>query len=163
MQQFYLYMISLGWLVFAHPFHISLTEIKWNDQTEHLEISQKIFWDDLEIGLSGYHGKSIDFLNPANKELLNNQVKTYLLAQNQLWIADKEVKVNFIGYEIEEDAAWFYLESEKVAQPTSIKIRNSLLIKDFSDQNNVIQVYFGSNSPKSIILGKGKESGVLSN
>tara|TARA_R110002020_G_scaffold264813_3_gene479530 strand:+ start:6442 stop:6912 length:471 start_codon:yes stop_codon:yes gene_type:complete len=156
-------MISLGWLVFAHPFHISLTEIKWNTETEQLEISQKIFWDDLEIALSGYHDESIDFLNPANKEKLNKQIESYLRAQNEIWIDDKSVEINFLGYEIEDDAAWFYLESEKVKEPTSITIKNSLLTEDFSDQKNVIQVYFKTKSPKSIILGKGSETGKLDN
>lgn len=162
MQQFYLYMISLGWLVFAHPFHISLTEIKWNTETEQLEISQKIFWDDLEIAMSGYHDESIDFLNPANKEKLKQQIELYLLAQNQLWVEGKEIRLNFLGYEVEEDAAWFYLESEKLSKPTSIKVKNSLLIDIFPDQKNVVQFYFDKSSPKSIILGKGVVSGVLS-
>ncbi|MEB2773729.1 DUF6702 family protein [Algoriphagus sp. D3-2-R+10] len=161
MQQFYLYMISVGWLVFAHPFHISLTEIKWNERTEHMEISQKIFWDDLEIALSGYHKKSIDFLNPADEDLLNDQLKEYLLSQNQLWIDGESVNLNFIGYEVEDDAAWFYLESEKVREPVSIKVKNSLLLDDFPDQKNVVQFYYGTNAPKSIILGKGKELDVL--
>ncbi|PZX49899.1 DUF6702 family protein [Algoriphagus chordae] len=162
MQQFYLYMISLGWLVIYHPFHLSLTEIKWNEQTEHLEISQKIFWDDLEIALSGFHNESIDFLNPANKEKLDKQIESYLREHNKIWIDDKLIAVSFIGYEVEEDAAWFYLESEKVKEPTTIKIKNNLLIADFSDQKNVVQFYFEDNSPKSIILGKDKEMGVLS-
>ncbi len=154
-------MISLGWLVFAHPFHISLTEIKWNNETSHLEISQKIFWDDLEIALSDYHDEPIDFLNPANKEKLSKQIESYLQEQNMIWIEDKTVMVNFIGYEVEEDAAWFYLESEKVNKPMSIKVKNSLMLENFSDQKNVVQFYFDSQAPKSIILGKGKESGIL--
>lgn len=151
MQQFYLYMISLGWLVFTHPFHISLTEIKWNSETEHLEISQKIFWDDLEVAMSGYHDESIDFLNPANKEKLTEQIKAYVFTQNKLWVEDKEVELNFVGYEVEDDAAWFYLESAKVNEPVSIKIKDSLLLEDFPDQKNVIQFYFDTKSPKSII------------
>ena len=163
MQQFYLYMISLGWLVFFHPFHISLTEIKWNSETEHLEISQKIFWDDLEVGLGEFHDESIDFLNPANTEKLNRQIETYLQATNIIWIGDKAVALTFIGYEVEEDAAWFYLESEKVNEPTSVKIKNSILVDIFPDQKNVIQFYFDKSSPKSIILGKGSETGKLGN
>lgn len=163
MPQFYLFMISWGWLVFFHPFHISLTEIKWNNETGTLEISQKIFWDDLEIALSGFHGESIDFLNPANNEKLRKQIEAYLLEQNQLWVGEKEVRLNLLGYEVEEDAAWFYLESEKVIEPTVIKVKNSMLLEDFPDQKNVVQYYFENKSPKSMILGKGNESGILDN
>ncbi|WP_057938958.1 DUF6702 family protein [Algoriphagus resistens] len=161
MQQYYILLLSLGWLVFAHPFHLSLTEIRWNKDTKKLEISQKIFWDDLEIALSGYHNESIDFLNPANKEKLHKQIQSYLLEQNTIWIEESVVPINFIGYEVEEDAAWFYLESELVKKPTSLKVKNSLLVTNFPDQKNVVQFYFETNAPKSIILGKGMESGVL--
>lgn len=161
MQQYYILMLNLGWLVFAHPFHLSLTEIRWNKDTEKLEISQKIFWDDLEIALSGYHNESIDFLNPANKEKLHKQIQSYLLTQNTIWIDNSVVPINLIGYEVEEDAAWFYLESEQVKKPTSLKVKNSLLINNFSDQKNVVQFYFETNTPKSIILGKEMVSAVL--
>ncbi|MDR7128730.1 hypothetical protein J2X69_001062 [Algoriphagus sp. 4150] len=161
MQHFYIYMISLGWLAAMHPFHLSLTEIKWNAQTEHVEISQKIFWDDLEIALSGFHETPIDFLNPHNKEKLSAQIESYLLAQNTIWIEDKAITLHFIGYEVEEDAGWFYLESETVKEPASVKVKNSLLIEDFPDQKNVVQFFFKTNSPKSIILGKNQETGIL--
>ena len=154
-------MISLGWLVAMHPFHLSLTEIKWNARTEQLEISQKIFWDDLEIALSGYHDEHIDFLNPANKDKLNKQIESYLLAQNLIWIEDKAITLNFIGYEVEEDAGWFYLESERIKEPASVKVKNSLLIEYFPDQKNVVQFFFKANSPKSIVLGKNQETGTL--
>ncbi|MEP0712361.1 DUF6702 family protein [Algoriphagus sp.] len=163
MPQFYTYLISLGWLVFIHPFHLSLTEIKWNKNTEQLEISQKIFWDDLEIALSAYHDVSIDFLNPANKEKLDKQIESYLRAQNEIWINEKSIPLKFLGYEIEDDAAWFYLESGKLPEPNTINVKNSLLIESFPDQKNVVQVYFISNSPKSIILGKGEDRGTLKN
>ena len=51
MQQFYISLISLGWMVLSHPYFISLTEIRQNPESQRLEIAQKIFWDDLEEAL----------------------------------------------------------------------------------------------------------------
>jgi len=161
MQQFYLYMISLGWLVIMHPFHLSLTEINYNPESQKLEISQKIFWDDLEIALSGFHDKSIDFLNPDNKELLSKQVNSYLLAHNSIWVEGKLIALSVLGFEVEEDAAWFYLESAQTQRPNSIKISSSILVEDFADQKNVVQYYFEAHKPKSLILSKGSPSGTL--
>lgn len=163
MQQFYLLMISMGWWMLFHPFHLSLTEINWNPESEKLEISQKIFWDDLEISLSEYHDKSIDFLNPTNKEILTKQVESYLLAHNQIWINGKATKFSLLGYEVEEDAAWFYIESEKVPKPLTVKVSNTVLFDNFPDQKNVAQFFFEPHQPKSVILTKGSPSGTLQN
>lgn len=162
MQQFYIFMISLGWLAMAHPFHISLTEINWNPKSEKLEISQKIFWDDLEIALNNFHKGTVDFLNPENPARLEKQVEAYLLTKNEIWISGKPIKLTLLGYEIDEDAAWFYMESEAVSRPSTLKVKNSALIEEFPDQKNVVQFFFENQSPTSIILGKGTDIGELS-
>ncbi|UZD21732.1 hypothetical protein PBT90_19650 [Algoriphagus halophytocola] len=161
MQQFYISMISLGWLVFYHPFHLSLTEIAWNENTQHLEVSQKIFWDDLEIALGNFHEESIDFLNPANKEKLEDQINQYIRSKNKYWIEGREITMRYLGHEVEEDAAWFYFESEAVSKPSSIHVLNEILIDDFPDQKNIVQFFFDPQSPKSLILEKGQPEGKL--
>jgi len=159
MQQFYISMISLGWMVLSHPFYISLTEIRQNPNSNRLEIATKIFWDDLEVGLSSFHEETIDFLNPDDPEMLQQQVEAYLKENFQIWIAEKEINWVLLGFEVEEDAAWFYLESDPVKLENNIRIKNSVLIEDFSTQQNIIHVYQGnSRSPRSLLLGKGQET-----
>lgn len=162
MQQFYISMISLGWMVLSHPFYISLTEIRQNPNSQRLEIASKIFWDDLEVGLASFHEQSVDFLNPEDSELLQKQVEEYLKENFQIWIAEKEVNWVLLGFEVEEDAAWFYIESEPVKLENSIRVKNSVLIEDFSTQQNIVHVYKGnSRSPRSLLLGKGQETDEL--
>jgi hypothetical protein len=128
MQQFYISMISLGWMVLSHPFYISLTEIRQNPNSQRLEIATKIFWDDLEVGLGSFHDETIDFLNPKDPEILQQQVEAYLKENFQVWIAEKEVNWVLLGFEVEEDAAWFYIESDPVKLENSIRVKNSVLI-----------------------------------
>jgi len=162
MQQFYISMISLGWMVLSHPFYISLTEIRQNPNSNRLEIATKIFWDDLEVGLSSFHEETIDFLNPDDQEMLQQQVEAYLKENFQIWIAEKEINWVLLGFEVEEDAAWFYLESDPVKLENNIRIKNSVLIEDFSTQQNIIHVYQGNSlSPRSLLLGKGQETDEL--
>lgn len=146
----------------AHPFFISLTEIRQNPDSKRLEIAQKLFWDDLELELNDLLGQSIDILNPKDKDKLNRQFEQYLLAQNQLTIADKNVMLEYLGYEIDEDAIWFYIQSEPVETLTSIEVKNTLLLENFDTQQNIVHVYFpGFSAPRSLLLGKGEESGRL--
>ena len=160
MQLNYIFLLFFGWKVFFHPFYISLTEIRYNANNESLEIAQKIFWDDLEVALGNLNQSKIDFLNPTDKNALEAMAKSYLLDQNEITVNGKKVKLNYLGFEIEEDAVWFYLESDKVALPKQVEVYNNVLIKHFDGQQNIINFYVDK-KPKSLILYKGRESGIL--
>ncbi|MCH7408033.1 hypothetical protein MM239_01385 [Belliella sp. DSM 111904] len=157
----YILIIWLGWKAMFHPFYISLTDIRYNEDQQSLEIAQKIFWDDFEISLSKTFESKVDFINPENTDRLENMVKKYLLTHNQITINGKAIKLNYLGFEIEEDAAWFYLEGVLTETPNSVEINNTILIKEFDEQQNLVNFYMGR-KPKSIILHKDKTKGSLS-
>lgn len=159
---FYNYLFSFILLLqgLFHPFYISLTEIKYNAKETSLEISQKVFWDDLEVELTEFYGSKINFLKPKDKDYLNKVLQQYFLQKNEISVNGKKVKLEYLGYEIEEDAAWFYLEAKQIPRPQKVEIRNSILHKHFDGQQNIINFYLNKN-PKSLILLKGKDSGIL--
>jgi len=160
MQFNYIFLLFLGWKVFFHPFYISLTEIRYNAGNKSLEIAQKIFWDDLEVALGDIHQTKVDFLNPADRKALEEMAKAYLLEKNEIRINGQKVKLSYLGFEIEEEAAWFYLEAEKVPLPKTVEIYSSVLIQHFDGQQNIVNFYM-DRKPKSLILYKGKERGEL--
>ncbi len=162
MPQLYIYLTIIGWLVNLHPFYLTLTEIRQNPDNRRLEIAQKIFWDDLEVALADFHDTKIDFLHPDDPDKLNSQIREYLLSNNELVLDGTTISVSYLGYEVEEEAAWFYLESEPVDWPERISIRNTLLIDNFPSQQNIVHVYhLGSKNPKSLLLSKRNEWGEL--
>ena len=160
MQFNYIFMFFLGWKVLFHPFYISLTEIRYNQSNQSLEIAQKIFWDDLEIALGEKFNTKVDFLNPKNKADLEKMVKAYLLEKNEIKVNGQTAKLSYLGYEIEEEAAWFYLEASNVPLPKNVGIKNEVLISNFESQQNIINFYL-EKSPKSLILYKDNEKGEL--
>lgn len=143
-----------------HPFYISLTEIKFNSNEKSLEISQKIFWDDLEVELSEFYNSKINFLKPKDRADLDLKLKQYILQHNEILVNGKKAELNYLGYEIEEDAAWFYLESKQIPNPQQVEVKNSILHQHFNSQQNIINFYLDK-SPKSLILLKGKDRGKL--
>ncbi len=160
MQLNYIFVLFFGWKVLFHPFYISLTEIRYNPTSQTLEISQKIFWDDLEIALGDVYDAQVDFLKPADKKALEKMAENYLLSNNQILINGKKINLSYLGYEIEEEAVWFYLESEKIPNPKNVEIKNDILLKHFEGQQNIVNFY-KEKKPKSLILYKGKERGTL--
>ena len=158
MQHAYIFVLS-AWMSLLHPFFISLTEMRYNPASQKMEIAQKIFWDDLEVALGNEFEEKVDFLKPKDKAKLDNQIKTYLLKHNQVWVNGKLLTLNYLGHEVEEDAAWFYLESSQAETPKTVEMKNTILLEDFDGQQNIVHVYFQSKSPRSMLLGKGEEKG----
>ena len=157
----YIFSVLLFAQITFHPFFISLTEIRYNPKEKSLEISQKIFRDDLENALTGQYKSKVNFLAPGNKAELEKRIKKYILENNDISINGEKLVLYYLGYELEEEAVWFYLEAHKVPVPKTADIRNSILHKNFDTQQNIINFYLGKN-PKSLILLNGKDRGLIS-
>lgn len=160
MQFNYIFMFFLGWKVLFHPFYLSLTEIRYNNTNQSLEIAQKIFWDDLEVALGNKNKTKVDFLNPKNKADLEKMVQAYLLEKNEIKVNGQTAKLSYLGFEIEEDAAWFYMEATNIPLPKKVEIKSDILMESFESQQNIINFYLDK-SPKSLILYKDNERGEL--
>lgn len=156
----YIFLLIIGWKVLLHPFYISLTDIRYNTQNQNLEIAQKIFWDDLEVALSESSSSKVDFLNPSDPEKLNKMAGEYLLAANAIEVNGQKIELKYLGYEIEEDAAWFYMETGKIPFPKAVSIKNTVLFNQFDGQQNIVNFYLDK-KPKSLILYKDSETGEL--
>lgn len=153
--------ILLTWISLLHPFYISLTEMRYNPSTRKMEIAQKIFWDDLEVALSKEFKEKVDFLKPKDKAKLESQLRTYLLKYNQVSVNGKMLSLTYLGFEVDEEAAWFYLESSETTLPQSVEVKNSILLEDFDGQQNIVHVYSQSKSPRSLLLDKDDQKGKI--
>jgi hypothetical protein len=134
----HLFLTSL--LAFLHPFFVSVTEVNHNDKTKNLEISTKIFFNDLEAALEKHYQKQLDILKPAQREQLDPLINEYLQKHLQLSVNGKPVKLKYLGYEIEQDAAWCYLEVPQVSKVKQIEIRNDVLFAEHDSQTNMVHI-----------------------
>jgi len=55
--------IQLIWLLWVHPFYVSVTTIDQSRDKTSLEISSRIFYDDLEQALKDEFGGKVDLKN----------------------------------------------------------------------------------------------------
>ena len=156
----YIFHLLWFWMANFHPFYVSLTDIRYNPEHNRLEIAQRIFWDDLEVALSKKNNKKVDFLNPDDPQELEKLIEAYLLEKNEIHINGQKITLKYLGHEIEEDTAWFYLEGNITSPPETAKIKNAVLIHVYEAQQNIINFYL-EKSPKSVITIKGKEWGEL--
>lgn len=153
----YVFLLVVGWF---HPLHLSVSEVVLNPKSGNLEISHRIFLDDLEADLQERYGKQIDLMKPSDPELVQELVGNYLNQHFRLQVNGKNVQTRYLGFEVEEDAIWAYMEVPKVRQISSINVQNSLFFNRFNDQVNLVNVSVG-NKIKSMRLQADNDNGTL--
>ena len=64
---------------FLHPVHVSVTEIEYSEKNKSLQITSRIFIDDLELSIQKkLNQESLDLLEPKNGLTTNQLVSAYL-------------------------------------------------------------------------------------
>ncbi|MFC7525299.1 DUF6702 family protein [Parapedobacter sp. GCM10030251] len=132
--------IQAIWLV-LHPFYVSITTVDYNKEAQRVEISCRIFYDDLEVALkAAEHATTIDLINPANRNETDSLIARYLRRSMNLSVNGQPQTLHYLGYEIEDDVAWCYLEATKITSVQRIAVNNRLLFDRFAKQSNILHV-----------------------
>lgn len=148
--------IFLGQII-AHPFHVSVCDIEFKKEAKAIQVSQRIFLDDLELTLNNRFEASFVIDDIATTSILDSLVSTYMEEHFKIHVDGKIQQGNFLGSEIEEDALWCYIEFEGVRKIKSIEITSTVLLESFEDQANII--HFKANEfEKSTKLDRLKHS-----
>jgi hypothetical protein len=123
-----------------HPFFVSVTEIQHNAKEKTLEISCKIFTDDLEKTLRQNYKTKVDLLNPADKNAMNKLITDYVRNHLIINADDKLLQLQFVGYEKDEEATWSYFQVKNITSIKKINITDNLLFEYKKEQINILHV-----------------------
>lgn len=125
-----------------HDFHISNMECNVNTQDQSVEITLRIFIDDLESALEERGHRDLKLCTAKEDSLSEVYIANYL--SDKLLLSINSVKKNHVmlGKEASEDltAVWIYLSIENQTLVKSLDIENSILLELFDDQKNIIAV-----------------------
>ena len=153
--------VLFGVHLLDHPFHVSVTDMEHNARNNSIEISHRIFLDDLEMGLRKFHKLDrVDTYKPSNPDKLDSLIGAYLEQKVFFIINGQNFSFNYLGSEQEADARWCYYEIENVKSVKEIEITNVALMEIFDDQQNII--HFKTNGvTKSYKLDKDEKSKIF--
>ena len=134
-----------------HDFHTSLTEINYNPKSGSLELSVRVFTDDLELTLTNFNnGKLVKIEDP--EATVNPLLEQYIRKNLALISPDKEVKFGkFYGKEKEADATWIFLEIFDCKQIKNFTLYNTIMQEMFEDQTNLVNIIYPSQK-KTIVF-----------
>lgn len=148
-------------LWFLHPIHVSVTEINFNEKNKSLEITSRIFIDDLELSIrAGKRNESLDLLHPGEGVTTDQLAGEYLREHLRVKVDGKSPKINYLAHEIDDLAMVCYLEIEGVRKLRTIEVTNSVIQETHADQSNLVHVTYRG-PVKSMRLTRDKPTGTL--
>lgn len=144
----------------SHRYYFSLSEMKVDTQKKSLELSCKLFTDDIEDALFKLNHSKVDLASSEKNKQVQLQVETYLHERFKTVINGIPISLHLIGFEVENDVTWFYLEStfiSKISGTAKIKITNSLLYDFLPDQTNLVHVTYNDKEQTEKLVNPEKE------
>ncbi|GAB3834980.1 hypothetical protein GCM10028821_30530 [Hymenobacter jeollabukensis] len=154
-------MLALVTAAWAHAYHASVMEARVNAKTQQLEVALKIFSDDLEAALSAGQPRHLSLADVPAAQL------TPLLAgylRRTVTIGTKPgeaLPITYAGQQVEKDAHWLYFSVKLPASARSLTLRHRLLMEQFPDQMNIVNLEAGGKK-QSALFREGNEEQRLS-
>jgi hypothetical protein len=142
--------LSFKWLfpvLFSvlHPFYISVTEINHNAKEKSLEISCKMFAEDIEDALKQNYKQPVDL--SAEKQHVQNDkfLSDYIYHHLAIAVDGKVIRPAYVGFEKQSEAIYCYFEITNIPAVKKIDVTNTIL-HDFTDkQINIVHVTVNGN------------------
>lgn len=123
-----------------HAFHTSITQIDFNAKEKTLEVSIRVFTDDLENTLSK-ENKGQRF-RIENNDKNDPFVERYIRQHFKLSSPKGQLRAyTYIGKENEADATWVYIEIPlQEANLQGFTLQQDVLMDVFDDQVNIVNI-----------------------
>jgi hypothetical protein len=123
-----------------HPFYVSVAEINHNAKEKILEISCKLFAEDMEETLKKNYKTEVDFSLAKDKEALDKFIPDYMNKHFALAVDGRPVRLSYIGYEQDKESVFCYFQVDNVPSIKKVDINNSILYDFNEGQINIMHV-----------------------
>jgi hypothetical protein len=143
-----------------HKFYVSVTQIDYVPKKQRIEITSRIFIDDLDKGLKNKYSKNVYLATKKEIPEADKLIQQYLEEKIRLVVNNKPLKLQYISKEVEDDVLICYLKASYSEKITTFEIFNTILTEMFSDQKNIVHTDINSNK-KSVLLTYSERSTLL--
>ncbi|SCY71433.1 DUF6702 family protein [Flavobacterium caeni] len=144
----------------AHPFYVSIYQINFAPEKKMLQITSRIFVDDLNEALEKQY-KTRTFLGDAKASAQDVVFfKQYLSDRMTVKVNGKPRAIEYVSHELQDNVVLGYFRVTDVAKVQSLEVHNTALFELFDDQQNIIQASV-SGKKRNLLLTRDQKSGVL--
>ncbi len=128
-------------MVNAHPIHVTITDMKHNEEQGRIEVIFRGFIDDFDDAVENMHDTILGIdQDTFSRVLADSLICNYLKQKIIISINNQLSSIDYIGFEREDEFVWCYLEIKNVESINLFDIENLVLLEHFSDQTNMIHL-----------------------
>jgi hypothetical protein len=134
----------------AHKFYMAIFQVNYAPEKKMLQITSRIFVDDLNLALEKKYGKKT-FLG-ADKESADDQavLKKYFAENLQIKVNGQSKPVVFLSKELDANVLICYCRVTDISKLHSVEITNTILTHWNSEQQNIL--HFTAFGDKKTVL-----------
>jgi hypothetical protein len=124
----------------AHKYYTSLARVEYNAGEKSVEVTLRIFADDLELALTRRAGREVRLDRTKGADRL---VLAYLRDTFEIRNRGGETKaLKWVGMELRGGVAWLYVEAEMPEGLSGARLRDQVLFELFAKQVNTVSVRY---------------------
>lgn len=128
--------LSLLFSSVLHPYYVSVTEIEYDLQRREVGVACKFFVDDLEEAIRDAGAGKTDLIK-GDKTRNTKLLEEYLSAHLGIMADGRKLDLKFIGFQLDQEAIWCFLEAGAVAPFKKLSVRGDMLFELRKDQINL--------------------------
>jgi len=121
----------------VHKFYMGIYQVNYAPEKKMLQITARIFVDDLDKALEKKYNKKMHLATDAESSAEVAFLKKYLAEKFSIKINGKPSQMNFLSKELEGDVLVCYLSINGVSKINSLETYNSILVDWNSEQQNI--------------------------
>lgn len=139
---------------------MSVSHIVFNENQKAIQITTRLFIDDLQLELNSLKNTNIEIATDREPQNIDSIYINYLKDNFLINVNSIDKQFQYIGKEYGDVMVVFYLEIKNITSINTILVKNNLLCKSFSDQENILKLDI-NNKNKSIILTKNNSQALV--
>lgn len=129
-----------------HKFYVAIFQVQFVPEKKRLQITSRIFIDDLNKALEKKYRKKTSFGIGINTPEEIQLLKRYFAENLVLKVNGQSKSLNYVSSELEEEVLVTYLTITEISKVQHLTIQNSVLIDWNVEQQNIM--HFTANDTK---------------
>lgn len=154
--------VAIGGMSFTHKFYVSVTNVNYAKEAKALQITTRIFIDDLDDLMMARYGVATKLATKNEAKVADAYIEKYLKTKVSFELDGQVKPFTFIGKKYDADVIICYLEVPNVTLEghENLTVTNEILTDLYDEQKNLVHVKWNGNK-KSFVLIKSDIKGML--
>jgi len=146
----------------AHKFYVSVTNVGDSEKDNAIQITSRIFIDDLEAVLKERYDHDTKLIAGEESDIVNEYIEKYLRTKFVVEIDNEQKEYQLLGKKYDNDLVIFYLEIAEIdlVELQAITIQNEVLTDLYDEQQNILHFKI-NDKKKSFVLVRDNTRGML--